>query len=142
MNLLHMAFRSGNFDHVHYFISFFTSEGVLVDTPGDLNVQPMLTSHSSLLSRPVLLPGPTGEFVNHILDITLKYTVQLSLLHLICFIFYFSAEITLDEDDIFQCGRCKKVFTSFHQFMLHKQEHQIACMLSCLLLQFFTRSSQ
>lgn len=37
-----------------------------------------------------------------------------------------TTEITLDEDDVFQCGRCKRVFTSFHQFMLHKQEHQIA----------------
>lgn len=40
---------------------------------------------------------------------------------------YVLAEITLDEDDVFQCGRCKEVFTSFHQFMLHKQDHQIAC---------------
>ncbi|XP_034230876.1 uncharacterized protein LOC117639384 [Thrips palmi] len=44
-----------------------------------------------------------------------------------------TTEITLDEDDVFQCGRCKEVFTSFHQFMLHKQDHQIASSSSRIL---------
>ncbi|KAK3909000.1 Zinc finger protein 341 [Frankliniella fusca] len=51
-----------------------------------------------------------------------------------------TTEITLDEDDVFQCGRCKRIFTSFHQFMLHKQEHQIAGMegLCVILLSFIS----
>ncbi|XP_058801025.1 zinc finger protein 341-like isoform X2 [Phymastichus coffea] len=28
-----------------------------------------------------------------------------------------------DEDDIFQCGKCKTQFTSLHLFVLHKREH-------------------
>lgn len=44
-----------------------------------------------------------------------------------------TTEITLDEDDVFQCGRCKEVFTSFHQFMLHKQDHQTASSSSKIL---------
>ncbi|XP_068083537.1 zinc finger protein 341 [Anabrus simplex] len=31
--------------------------------------------------------------------------------------------VTLDEEDVFQCGRCKKQFTSFSLFMCHKKEH-------------------
>lgn len=28
-----------------------------------------------------------------------------------------------DEEDIFQCGKCKMQFTSLHLFVLHKREH-------------------
>ncbi|KAF4518641.1 hypothetical protein B566_EDAN005968 [Ephemera danica] len=31
--------------------------------------------------------------------------------------------ITLDEEDVFQCGRCRKQFTSLPMFMNHKQQH-------------------
>lgn len=31
--------------------------------------------------------------------------------------------IDQEEDDIFQCGRCKSQFTSLHVFILHKREH-------------------
>ncbi|KAK7862986.1 hypothetical protein R5R35_014542 [Gryllus longicercus] len=34
--------------------------------------------------------------------------------------------ITLDEEDVFQCGKCKKQFTSFSLFMCHKKEHTAA----------------
>ncbi|XP_049831569.1 zinc finger protein 761-like [Schistocerca gregaria] len=30
----------------------------------------------------------------------------------------------VDEDDLFQCGKCKKHFTSFQLFVLHKKEHK------------------
>ena len=29
--------------------------------------------------------------------------------------------LTVDEDDIFQCGKCKKQFTNFSAFVSHKQ---------------------
>lgn len=29
-----------------------------------------------------------------------------------------------DDDDLFQCGKCKKHFTSFQLFVLHKREHK------------------
>ncbi|XP_029042679.1 uncharacterized protein LOC117602259 isoform X2 [Osmia lignaria lignaria] len=32
--------------------------------------------------------------------------------------------IDLDEEDIFQCGKCKNQFTSLHMFVLHKRTHQ------------------
>ncbi|XP_076353573.1 zinc finger protein 341-like isoform X1 [Tachypleus tridentatus] len=31
--------------------------------------------------------------------------------------------ITPDDEDVFQCGRCKKQFSSLSQFMSHKKEH-------------------
>ena len=31
--------------------------------------------------------------------------------------------IDQDEEDIFQCGKCKSQFTSLHMFLLHKREH-------------------
>ncbi|XP_011505118.1 PREDICTED: zinc finger protein 341-like [Ceratosolen solmsi marchali] len=31
--------------------------------------------------------------------------------------------INQDEEDIFQCGKCKSQFTSLHLFVLHKREH-------------------
>lgn len=34
--------------------------------------------------------------------------------------------ITLDEEDVFQCGKCKKQFTSFCLFMSHKKEHAVS----------------
>ncbi|KAG8223931.1 hypothetical protein J437_LFUL003739, partial [Ladona fulva] len=30
--------------------------------------------------------------------------------------------ITLDEEDVFQCGKCKKQFISLHMFLCHKKE--------------------
>jgi hypothetical protein len=41
---------------------------------------------------------------------------------ILCFIFVFTA-INQDEEDIFQCGKCKSQFTSLHLFVLHKREH-------------------
>lgn len=35
----------------------------------------------------------------------------------------FCAAIDQDEEDIFQCGKCKSQFTSLHLFVLHKREH-------------------
>ncbi|XP_076763752.1 uncharacterized protein LOC143431122 isoform X1 [Xylocopa sonorina] len=32
--------------------------------------------------------------------------------------------IDQDEEDIFQCGKCKSQFTSLHMFVLHKRTHQ------------------
>ncbi|XP_012151190.1 uncharacterized protein LOC100881623 isoform X3 [Megachile rotundata] len=32
--------------------------------------------------------------------------------------------IDQDEEDIFQCGKCKNQFTSLHMFILHKRTHQ------------------
>ncbi|KAG7207563.1 hypothetical protein KM043_009187 [Ampulex compressa] len=32
--------------------------------------------------------------------------------------------IDQDEEDIFQCGKCKSQFTSLHMFILHKRAHQ------------------
>ncbi|CAK9828524.1 Zinc finger protein 341 [Anthophora retusa] len=34
--------------------------------------------------------------------------------------------IDQDEEDIFQCGKCKSQFTSLHMFVLHKRTHQKA----------------
>lgn len=34
--------------------------------------------------------------------------------------------ITLDEEDVFQCGKCKKQFTSFCLFMNHKKAHAVS----------------
>ncbi|XP_066594094.1 zinc finger protein 341-like [Prorops nasuta] len=34
--------------------------------------------------------------------------------------------IDQDEEDIFQCGKCKSQFTSLHMFVLHKRTHQTA----------------
>uniref|UniRef100_A0A0C9RCD0 ZNF341 protein n=1 Tax=Fopius arisanus TaxID=64838 RepID=A0A0C9RCD0_9HYME len=34
-----------------------------------------------------------------------------------------SPAIEQDDDDIFQCGKCKCQFTSLHLFLLHKREH-------------------
>ncbi|KAK4289252.1 hypothetical protein Pmani_037767 [Petrolisthes manimaculis] len=31
--------------------------------------------------------------------------------------------VTLDEEDVFQCGRCKRQFSSLDLFMLHKRDH-------------------
>ncbi|KAF7996704.1 hypothetical protein HCN44_002350 [Aphidius gifuensis] len=31
--------------------------------------------------------------------------------------------IDQDDEDIFQCGKCKCQFTSFHMFLIHKREH-------------------
>ena len=33
-----------------------------------------------------------------------------------------SNTITLDEEDIFQCGRCRTQFSALTDFVLHKQE--------------------
>lgn len=38
--------------------------------------------------------------------------------------------ITLDEEDVFQCGKCKKQFTSFALFMCHKKEHSTGDLLN------------
>lgn len=38
-------------------------------------------------------------------------------------VFVVGAAIDQDEDDIFQCGKCKSQFTSLHLFVLHKREH-------------------
>ncbi|XP_069690513.1 zinc finger protein 341-like [Periplaneta americana] len=38
--------------------------------------------------------------------------------------------ITLDEEDVFQCGKCKKQYTSFSLFMAHKKEHAIGDQLA------------
>lgn len=32
-------------------------------------------------------------------------------------------QVDQDEEDIFQCGKCKSQFTSLQLFILHKQEH-------------------
>ncbi|XP_046746139.1 zinc finger protein 341-like [Diprion similis] len=34
-----------------------------------------------------------------------------------------AAGIDQDEEDIFQCGKCKSQFTSLHMFILHKKQH-------------------
>ncbi|XP_071552954.1 LOW QUALITY PROTEIN: zinc finger protein 341-like [Panulirus ornatus] len=34
-----------------------------------------------------------------------------------------SEGVPLDEDDVFQCGRCKKQFSSLDLFMIHKRDH-------------------
>lgn len=36
----------------------------------------------------------------------------------------FYSAIDQDEEDIFQCGKCKSQFTSLHMFVLHKRTHQ------------------
>lgn len=40
-----------------------------------------------------------------------------------------SQETSVEEEDVFQCGRCKKQFTSLNAFFAHKQSH---CLPSCL----------
>lgn len=42
--------------------------------------------------------------------------------HVIC-VLLTGEGVTLDEDDLFQCGRCKKQFSSLDLFMVHKR-HQ------------------
>jgi hypothetical protein len=39
---------------------------------------------------------------------------------------YVSDTITLDEEDVFQCGKCKRQFTSFCLFMNHKKAHAVS----------------
>ena len=48
---------------------------------------------------------------------------HLTVLEVIFIIYFFYTAIDQDEEDIFQCGKCKSQFTSLHLFVLHKREH-------------------
>ncbi|KAJ9574971.1 hypothetical protein L9F63_007861, partial [Diploptera punctata] len=78
---------------------FDTLSGVTVDNQATLTVQSLLDSQS-LPSEAI--PGATVVATRP------------------------PTAITLDEEDVFQCGKCKKQFTSFTLFMCHKKEHAVA----------------
>lgn len=57
--------------------------------------------------------------MNHLMHCYSKLLQQKYLL----IIHSFSGEgVPLDEDDVFQCGRCKKQFSSLELFVLHKRD--------------------
>lgn len=49
-----------------------------------------------------------------------------------------SLAIDQDEEDIFQCGKCKSQFTSLQLFVLHKRTHQKTQQQTVDLTQFLT----
>ena len=49
-----------------------------------------------------------------------------------------SPAIDQDEEDIFQCGKCKSQFTSLQLFVLHKRTHQKTQQQTVDLTQFLT----
>lgn len=51
---------------------------------------------------------------------------------------YFSPAIDQDEEDIFQCGKCKSQFTSLQMFALHKRTHQKTQQQTVDLAEFLT----
>jgi len=101
--------------------------GVMVGSPDELTVQSLLSLPESsamglsgeLMAQTTFIQGPPSMYSTFCVlnseDVS-TYDIFFPII---------SAEITLDEDDVFQCGKCKKVFTSFQLFMLHKKKHQL-----------------
>lgn len=68
------------------------------------------------------------------ISLNYKYLLFLSLY----IIDVFLLAIDQDEEDIFQCGKCKSQFTSLHMFVLHKRTHQKTHQQTMDLTQFLT----
>ncbi|KAG0729204.1 Zinc finger protein 341 [Chionoecetes opilio] len=83
--------------------------GVTLEGSNSLTVQQFLDSPDLIQNTITIGGGPTD---------TSPSSQQCSHINTII-----SEGVTLDEDDLFQCGRCKKQFSSLDLFMVHKR-HQ------------------
>lgn len=68
-----------------------------------------------------------------------QYSLIIYIISIIIFnVDIFSTAIDQDEEDIFQCGKCKSQFTSLQMFVLHKRTHQKTQEQTVDLTQFLT----
>ncbi|XP_042868948.1 zinc finger protein 341-like isoform X3 [Penaeus japonicus] len=90
--------------------------GVTLEGSGGLTVQQLLETPGLIQSTVTISGGPpTVTSTSH-------QGTQLSPAITNTSISKWGEGVPLDEDDVFQCGRCKKQFSSLELFMLHKRD--------------------